>query len=154
EILSNYTLSKATDDGEGFNTIGGGLFLGSDGVLDPFHRDYNPANNMPGEQGLSGGDNRHRFTSSVIWAPNFGKDSSNKVMKGALGGWALSGTVTATSSTRYSGTVQSSSVQSICPGTGVLPNCGTSPSSAKSGLDGGMTAALLSTGGTPIGGRI
>ena len=141
EMLANYTLSKATDDGQGFNSIGGGLFLGSDGVLDPYHR--------AGERGLSGGDNRHRFTSSVVWQPGFGKDLSNKAAKGFVSGWSLATTVTATTNTRYSGTITSSAVQCLV----VVVAPATCPAGSLA-QDGGMTGALLSTGGTPMGGRI
>ena len=72
EVLANYTLSKATDDGEAsYNgAVGpaGVVFLTGPGYLDPY--------NLRAEQAPSGTDNRHRFTGSVVWAPTFAKGIS------------------------------------------------------------------------------
>ena len=109
ELLANYTLSKATDDGEGFNSLGSGAAnaLPTDGVLDPYNL------KALGGESYSGADNRHRFTSSLVWQPSFGKDLSNAYVRGILSGWNYSSTITATTGTRYSATVQSGSTQSV-----------------------------------------
>ena len=77
-----------------------------------------------------------RFTASVVWAPNYSVNS--RIERGFVDGWSLSGTVTATNGTPFTGFVQSSSSQSL--------NGVTAP-------DGGMTGAEVSTFAGPTGGR-
>ena len=73
---------------------------------------------------------------SVVWAPNYSVTS--RIERGFVDGWSLSGTVTATNGTPFTGFVQSSSSQSL--------NGVTAP-------DGGMTGAEVSTFAGPTGGR-
>jgi hypothetical protein len=140
ELLANYTLSKATDDGQGGNNLtGGGTisslgFVATDGVLNPF--------NQRAEQGYSATDARNRFTSSIVWQPPLGKNSTG-AMRQVLSGWNLSLIGLATTGTRYSGTVSSTASPSVTIG-GVT----------YTGLEGGMTGALIQTTTDAIGGRV
>jgi hypothetical protein len=130
ELLLNYTLSRATDNGQAGVGIGGITFLSTDGIIDPY--------NLNGEQGFSATDARSRFTGSAVWQPGWGK-GANGASNLLLSGWNFSTTVTATNGVRYSGTVQSTATQSV---------------GTTSGLQGGMTGGLIQTTGNPIGGRI
>ena len=107
EVLANYTYSRATDDGQAsYNgAVGpaGEVFLTGPGYLDPY--------NLKLEQGRSGIDVPSRFTASVVWAPNYSVNS--RIERGFVDGWSLSGTVTATNGTPFTGFVQSSSSQCL-----------------------------------------
>ena len=139
ELLANYTLSYSTDSGESTGNVGGEGNDSGIGVLNPY--------NLSAEEGRSSLDARNRFTASVVWAPAYAKSLSNRYERGVLGGWNLSSTVTATNGTPYSAAVQGSSV--LCLGAVAQPCTG-----SVSGIDGGMTAALLSTSRGPMGGRV
>jgi len=157
ELLVNYTLSKATDNGAQGGNNGGEGQLGQD-ALNPL--------NPQAEEGASTTDARNRFTSSVVWQPNFGMKSSNKAVKELLGGWTWSGTVIAQNGTHYQGTISSSASPVINYCGAAAAGCNYSgfyaPGSASllaapvtlTGLNGGMTGALLSSPGTPTAGRI
>ena len=137
EVLANYTLSLATDSGAYNANAGSGMYLGSDGVLDPY--------NFRGEFGPSGTDTRNRFVASVIWQPTFAKNFSSGVIRAMLGGWNLATTLTASDGSHYSARLQSTAVQCA-----VL----TSPCPIGfAGLDGGMTGTVLNSNGTPDPGR-
>jgi hypothetical protein len=148
EILGNYTLSKSSDFGEASNNtslgIAGLVNFSGPGVPDPY--------NLKTEQSPSGNDNRHRFTSSIVWQPGFGKNASNRFERGLVSGWSLAGTITATTGTPYSGLVNSSAVQ--CLTKGQVGGKGTSACVGAPGLEGGMTTTILSTTATASGGRI
>jgi len=139
ELLANYTLSKSTDGGQSTGNVGGEGNDSGIGALNPY--------NLKLEQGRSSLDARNRFTASVVWAPPYGKNLSNRYERGAFSGWNLSSTVTATNGTPYSAAVQGSSV--LCLGDVAQPCTG-----SVSGIDGGMTGALLSTSRGPMGGRV
>jgi len=87
EALINYTLSKSIDDGAvaGAN----GTFNGTDVPVDP--------RNQKAENSLSDLDQRHRFTGSLVYAPQFFKKMQNGFAKQALDGWMLSTIVTVAS---------------------------------------------------------
>jgi outer membrane receptor protein involved in Fe transport len=148
EILANYTYSHSDDDGEAsYNgDVGpaGETFLTGAGYLDPY--------NLKTEQALSGTDVPNRFTASVVYAPTYANNLSNKIAKNALAGWDASATITETDGTRYTGFVQGTGQECSV---GVIP---TGSSCAAQGgitaLDGGMTGAILQTSATPVGGRV
>jgi hypothetical protein len=139
EILANYTLSEATDDGEGSsNTLGGETFFGGPGALNPY--------DLKAEQGNSGIDSPNRFTASVVWQSTPIASTTNKIVRGFLAGWNLSGSLTVADGTPYSalissGTQQCAVVAASCP-------------AGDLGLDGSLTGTQLSTAVAPIGGRI
>jgi hypothetical protein len=129
QALANYTLASATDMGVGYNASGGGNpnRFSTYGVPDPY--------NIESEKADSGVDVRHRFTSSLVWMPEFGAGSSNAVVRGVLSGWNVSGTLVASTGTRYSAVIESSAIQSI-----------TVDGRRISGLGTGMTGVLADTG--------
>jgi hypothetical protein len=82
EFTFNYTLGKATDGGEiqgQFGTFNGG---GSNFPVDPKNRKL--------EYATSDLDQRQRFTSMVVWAPDWGKHFSNPTAMYVIGGWTFS----------------------------------------------------------------
>ena len=83
EFTVNYTLSKATDDGEVIGSSG--TFAGSDIAVDP--------NNIKAEYAPSDLDQRHRFVANGTWMPEL-KSISNPAARWLLNGWALSSIVT------------------------------------------------------------
>jgi hypothetical protein len=157
EILANYTYSKATDDGEqGSNNSGGtSSFTGLEGQVG--EAPLNPFNTKL-EQGLSTTDVPNRFTTSVVYAPSFGTNSANKLVKGFAGGWSLSGTFVAQDGTHYEGTVNSTKSPSVTYAAGTLFNTSgvalTGSALTFTGLDGGMTGALISSPGANVAGRL
>ena len=84
EALLNYTFSKATDDGAvaGAN----GTFFGTDPPLDP--------KNQKQENSLSDLNQKHRFVGSVVFAPRYARNLTNKALRLLLDGYAFSGVVT------------------------------------------------------------
>ncbi len=78
---------KSIDDG----AVGGanGTFYGTDYTLNPY--------NQKAENSLSDLDQRHRFTGSLIYAPQMFHKLSNKAAKTLLDGYALSFVITAAS---------------------------------------------------------
>ena len=129
EVIANYTLSKATDGGMPFGSTGSrGNHLEGQQI-------FNPYNRLP-VQSLSGIHSPHRFTSSVIWQPGFAR-GMNSAARALLDGWSLSGSITATTGTRYSALMTSSSVQ--CKSAVSLTSC----PDGERGLDGGITASFL-----------
>jgi hypothetical protein len=94
ELLANYTLSKAIDDGQVIGT--NGTFNGTDTPLDP--------KNQKQENSLSDLDQRHRFVTSLYWVPPFSK-ISNKPTRLLLNGFAFGGIVTIASAGPQTGFV-------------------------------------------------
>ena len=77
-LNAHYTWSQTKDMSEHSN--GGGRILGEFDI----YRDYAPAN----------WDVPHRFVISGIYELPFFKESSNGFLRGALGGWQVSGVAT------------------------------------------------------------
>jgi outer membrane receptor protein involved in Fe transport len=85
EFTANYTLSKASDDGEVIGSTG--TFAGSDIAFDP--------HNVRAEYAPSDLDQRHRFVVNWVWAPRV--KVSNRAADWVVNGWSLSSIVTAAS---------------------------------------------------------
>jgi hypothetical protein len=86
EFLANYTLSRAKDDGQVLGSTG--TFAGSsDAPLDPYNQ--NP------EWSNSDYDQRHRFVTSLLWAPTF--RTENSVLNYVVNGFGFSGIITISS---------------------------------------------------------
>ena len=83
EFTVNYTLSKATDDGEVIGSSG--TFAGSDIAVDPY--------NIKAEYAPSDLDQRHRFVANGVWMPEL-KGISNPAARWILNGWSLASIVT------------------------------------------------------------
>jgi Carboxypeptidase regulatory-like domain/TonB dependent receptor len=131
ELLANYTLSKATDDGQvqgAFGTFSGS----SDAVLDPY--------NIQGEQGYSDYDQRQRLIISTLYAPTFKVDSP--FLNYLVNGFGISGVVTIASPMPVNGLMSSTT-----------PPTTTFGANKFTGIDGGVTGGeSLNTFTTP--GRI
>ncbi len=140
ELLFNYTLSKATDDGQqsGISSAAGGeTFFGTYGSVDPYNQKL--------EQGFSSTDVPNRVTASVVWTPTYAK-SAGRLVRGLADGWSLGGSYTFSNGTHYAGMVSSTAssclvVATVCP-------------AGDSGLNGGMSGSDISTTANSLGGRI
>ena len=129
ELLANYTLSKATDDGQVMGSTG--TFSGSsDAVLDPL--------NEQGEAGYSDYDQRQRLIISTLYAPTF------KVESPALGylvnGFGFSGIITLASPMPVNALMSSSTPPSV-----------TVSGQTIAGIDGGVTGGESLNAGTTAG---
>jgi len=122
EFLLNYTFSKSTDDGavSGAN----GTFNGTDWPLDP--------HNQRQENSLSDLYQKHRFTGSVIYAPQYFHKLTNKAEKALLDGWAFSMVMT-----KYSGAPVFAQISGFPSG----------------GVDYGVTGGEVTNTGGSTGGR-
>ena len=125
ELLANYTLSKATDDGQVQGATG--TFSGSsDAVLDPY--------NIKGESGYSDYDQRQRLIISTLYSPIFKVE--NSALNYLVNGFGLSGIVT---------------IASPMPINAIM-NSATAPTvGGFSGIDGGATGGESLNAGTTAG---
>jgi len=103
----------------------GGTFNGTDLAFDPKNRKI--------EYALSDLDQRHRFVSSVVWAPEYAKKISNKTVRYIADGWSVSTIVVASTGQALTGQING------------FPS---------GGPDGGLTGGLVNNSGTGTGGRI
>jgi hypothetical protein len=144
ELLANYTLSKATDDGQ---QGGGNSGEGQVGIpaIDPF-------NNKP-EQGHSGTDIRNRFTASVVYEPTLFKSFKGKTSRQIVDGWQLSAAIIAQSGSAYTGMVNTAQPPSVIY-TGYTPGSTAISRFTFSPLDGSMGGAGISSPGANLAGRI
>ncbi len=125
ELLANYTLSRATDNGQvqgAFGTFSGS----SDAVLDPY--------NIQGEQGYSDYDQRQRLIVSTLYAPTFKVD--NPYLSYLVNGFGLSGIVTIASPMPINALMSSSTPLTV---------------SGFTGIDGGPTGGESLNAGTTSG---
>lgn len=126
ELIFNYTLSKALDDGQTAGT--NGTFFGTDGILDPY--------NLKQDYSYSDLDQRHRFVGSIVWQPTFGKNLESAIVRHLANGWSTSAIVTVATGQPYTANIGTSILGTALPG------------------DGGMTGAEVSTFAGPTGGRV
>ncbi len=125
EFIANYTLGYAHDGGEiqgQFGTFNGG---GQNFPVDPKNRTL--------EYSRSDLDQRNRFTGTVVWTPDWGKNISNHAVKFVANGWTFSTIVFAASGQPYSGQIN-----------GANPPPG--------GVLGGLTGGTNNNSGTPLSG--
>jgi hypothetical protein len=122
EFNANYTLSKATDGGQVPGQFG--TFNGTDSAFDPKNRKL--------EYALSDLDQRQRFVGSVVWAPQYAHNLSNKAARLILDGFSFSSIVAAGTG------------QPVTAGINGFPS---------GGPDGGVTGGLVNNSGTGTGGR-
>lgn len=127
EVLANYTWAKAMDGGQisGVN----GTFNGTDTPIDPFANGR--LNGRSAEYALSDLSMKGRFVGSIVASPTVDHVVDNRLVRYALDGFSVSGTLTA---------------QTGLPLTGFMAS---SPQSAIG--DGGLSGAELSlfNSGTP-----
>jgi hypothetical protein len=101
QFQANYTLSRATDNGQGSQTFTPGFTP----QFDPF--------NQGGERGYSAFDRRHKFVASVVYNTDFASMKDNKVGRAILNGWTISPIVSMFSGARFTGNTSGSSVSSV-----------------------------------------
>lgn len=125
EFVANYTLGRAMDGGaiQGqFGTFNGG---GTNFPVDPQNRSL--------EYARSDLDQRNRFSGTVVWTPDFGKNVSNRGTKFVVSGWTFSTIVTAMTGQPVTGTIN-----------GAAPPTG--------GVLGGLTGGTNANFGGPLNG--
>jgi len=88
QVQASYTLSKATDDGQGSQT-----FTSGNNVLNPF--------DLSLEQGPSNFDIPHKFSASVVWQPQYFRNHDGFV-RHLLDGWTISPIISISSGSTYS----------------------------------------------------
>jgi hypothetical protein len=125
EFIVNYTLAKAMDGGQiqgQFGTFNGG---GQNFPVDPKNRSL--------EYSRSDLDQRNRFSTTVVWTPDWGKHISNAAAKYVVSGWTFSTIVLAANGQPFSGQIN-----------------GANPPSG--GVLGGLTAGTNNNSGTALSG--
>src|SRR5205085_1912404 len=96
QFQTNYTLSRATDNGQSSVT-----FTSNNLPFDAF--------NQNGETSPSAFDRRHKFVASVVYNTNFASLKDNKVGRALLNGWTFSPIFNAFSGARFTANVSGSS---------------------------------------------
>ncbi len=145
EVVANYTISLATDNGMQGSVNGGTEGQVGNAAIDRF--------NLAPEQGHSETDTTHRFTSSVVWEPTFGKNFTSTAAKELLNGWSLSGSIIAQTGSHYTALIASPSAPAVtyagyAPGSSNLQNFVYTP------LDGNMGGDGITSPGSPDVGRV
>lgn len=107
QLMSSYTYSKATDNGQGSVTFSTG-----NNALDP--------NNPAGEFGRSTFDVPHKFIFASVWQPNYFKDQKN-AFHYIMDGWTLAPIVNLSSGFDFTGTIGGSLPSTINPALGLNP---------------------------------
>ena len=143
ELLANYTLSHATDNGQ---QGGGNSGEGQVGIpaIDPYNNKL--------EQGNSGTDTRNRFTSSVVFQPGFERHTSSRFGKQLLGGWQLATTFTAQSGGHYTAQINGATAKNATI-SGFTPGGNTATTFTYKPLDGSMGGAGITSPGANLAGR-
>jgi outer membrane receptor protein involved in Fe transport len=93
QFQTNYTLSRAQDNGQGSTTFTPG-----------FSVPFNPFD-QASENGLSSFDRRHKFVASVVYNTNFASLKDNQVGRAIFNGWTIAPIITMFSGARYTGTI-------------------------------------------------
>jgi len=125
EFIVNYTLGHAMDGGEiqgQFGTFNGG---GQNFPVDPKNRSL--------EYARSDLDQRNRFSTTVVWTPDWGKNFSNRAARFVVSGWTFSTIVVAADGQPFSGQIN-----------GANPPAG--------GVLGGLTGGTNNNSGTALSG--
>jgi hypothetical protein len=144
ELLANYTVAQAQDDGQVSNQVAAATFSGgSDAPLNPM--------DQQGEWGTSDYDQRQRFVGSFLWTPSFKVE--NPILNYLANGFGFGGILTIGSPFPVNGLL--SATVTPCLG----PSCGASNPCAQAGdvcgIDAGVTGAVAinanpSAGRTPV----
>ena len=123
ELLTNYTLAKATDGGQAQGQFG--TFNGTISALDPYNKKL--------EYGRSDLDQRQRFVASVIWIPQFTSKIKNTTAKAIADGWRFSTIVLINTGQPVTGTINGSPSGAVAGGLtgGVVNNSGTAQSASR-----------------------
>jgi hypothetical protein len=130
QIQSNYTLSRAYDNGQSSVT-----FSSNNLPLNAF--------DQRGEQGLSAFDRRHKFTFSMVYNTTY-KNKDNKAAHALLNGWTIAPVFNWFSGQRYTGNV-SGSISAASAG--YTPNAATGVCIGPAGSDPATTPACFTPGG-------
>ncbi len=123
QIQSNYTWSKATDNGQGSQT-----FTTGNVPLDP--------NDYSFEQGQANFDIRHRFVASVVWNPKFFSSNDDSVARHIFNGFTISPIVQVASGRPHSAFVS-----------GNAPACTNAAICGGSALTAAVSTGILGAGG-------
>ncbi|MDX6531638.1 MAG: hypothetical protein QOH41_3928 [Blastocatellia bacterium] len=130
QIQSNYTLSRAFDNGQSSVTFS--------------------SNNLPlvsydqaGENALSAFDRRHKFTFSMVYNTTY-KNKDNKAVHALLNGWTIAPVFNWFSGQRYTGNVSGSISAATV---GFTPNAGTGVCIGPAGSDPSTTQSCFTPGG-------
>jgi hypothetical protein len=124
QFQTNYTLSRAQDNGQGSTTFTPG-----------FSVPFNPFD-QGGENGLSSFDRRHKFVASVVYNTNFASLRENRVGRAIFNGWTIAPIISMFSGARYTGTISG--------GGNVSAAFGTSPAGGTiNGSNGSLRFALV-----------
>ncbi len=118
QIQSNYTLSRAYDNGQTSQT-----FTTNNAPWNAF--------DQPGENALSAFDRRHKFVFSMVYTTHY-KNKDNKAVHALLDGWTIAPIYNAFSGQRYTGSVSGN----VSPGgsaTGSGNNFGFAPGTSTPG---------------------
>jgi hypothetical protein len=133
EFIANYTLGHAMDGGEiqgQFGTFNGG---GQNFPVDPKNRAL--------EYARSDLDQRNRFSGTVVWTPDWGRNLSSRAAKFVASGWTFSTIVFAASGQPFSGQINGATPPTFLPGSGLAP-----------GVLGGLTGGTNNNSGTALSG--
>ncbi|MDX6444824.1 MAG: hypothetical protein QOH71_1898 [Blastocatellia bacterium] len=130
QIQSNYTLSRAFDNGQSSVTFTSNNL--------PFN-----AYDQGGENALSGFDRRHKFTFSMVYNSTY-KNKDNKAARALLNGWTIAPVFNWFSGQRYTGNV-SGSISAASAG--YTPNAATGVCIGPAGSDPATTPSCFTPGG-------
>jgi hypothetical protein len=130
QIQSNYTLSRAFDNGQSSVTFTSNNL--------PFN-----AYDQGGENALSGFDRRHKFTFSMVYNTTY-KNKDNKAARALLNGWTIAPVFNWFSGQRYTGNV-SGSISAASAG--YTPNAATGVCIGPAGSDPATTPSCFTPGG-------
>jgi hypothetical protein len=125
EFALNYTLSKAMDGGELQGSVGTFNGGGTNFPVDPKNRKL--------EYALSDLDQRQRFSGSIVWSPDWGKNVSNSTAKFLVSGWNFSSIIQVNTGQPLSGLLNGIPSGGVLGGLtgGTNNNSGTAQSTAR-----------------------
>lgn len=130
QIQSNYTLSRAFDNGQSSVTFSSNNL--------PFN-----AFDQGGENALSSFDRRHKFTFSMVYNTTY-KNKDNKTARALLNGWTIAPVFNWFSGQRYTGNVSGSITAANA---GYTSNAGTGVCIGPAGSDPAATPGCFTPGG-------